>query len=187
MPVAGSMTIDWIGPFRAYRPRFAPSLVTNGGSLTVVETATSGAASHSSWSPGCDAVTVHVPAASRASVVPSVAQIDGVCTAYETPNPEDAVPLSAIVAPTYPAVGRVNVIVCDFRGGFTDIESWTSGAGSQVASPGWDAVTVHVPSAKRVSSMPARLQVDGVFEAKEMGRPEVAAATSSMAEPATPA
>src|SRR6266550_1857145 len=110
MPVAGSMTIDWIGPFRAYRPRFAPSLVTNGGSLTVVDTATSGAASHSSWLPGWEAVTVHAPAASRASVVPSVAQTDGVCTANETSSPEDAVPASGIVEPTYPDGGREKVI-----------------------------------------------------------------------------
>src|SRR5260221_12624668 len=99
MPVAGSMTIDSIGPFSAYRPRFAPSLVTNGGSLTVVDTATLGAASHSSWLPGCEAVTVHVPAASGARVVPSVAQTDGVCTVYETLRPEDAVPVGGMAQP----------------------------------------------------------------------------------------
>ena len=99
--------------------------------------------------------------------------------------------MSGTVDPTYPVAGRLNVIVwgCGSGGGggagSTDIESWTSGAGSHVASPGWEAVTVHVPWAMRSRTPPVTAQVDGVFDAKLTGRPDVEVAARSIDDPTT--
>ena len=51
-------------------------------------------------------------------------------------------------------------------------------AAAKLASPAWLASMMQVPAATRVSVLPLTVQVLGVDEAKDTGRPDVAEATS---------
>ena len=51
-------------------------------------------------------------------------------------------------------------------------------AAAKLASPAWLASMMQVPAATSVSVLPLTVQVLGVVEAKDTGRPDVAVATS---------
>src|SRR5262245_32365028 len=101
----------------------------------------------------------HEPAPVRLTVAPTTAH--GPTALNVTPRPEEAVALSANEgSPNVLFGNNAKVIVCDARA--MEKVRVTGGAGSTLASPAWNAVTVQLPAPVRVTVTPDTAQLPAV-------------------------
>ncbi len=75
----------------------------------------------------------------------------------------------------WPGVLGPCVLPCAGRA-WTANDCCTPRAAAKRSSPAWEAITVQVPTAARVTVDPETVQTDGVPELKDTARPEVAEA-----------
>jgi len=118
-------------------------------------------------------VSVHVPAASNVSEVPSTVQISVVELAMVTGRVDVLVALMVRVVEAFIPVGRPKVIVCGVRSAVIVLLRVITLAAEYVPFPAWEAESVQVPAARSVSEVPSTVQTSVVELAMVTVRPEV--------------
>src|SRR5262245_41755219 len=123
---------------------------------------------------------MQVPVVTVVAVDPDTVHTAGVLEVNNTVSPDDADAARVTDSFTAAGDGWAKAIVCDFfPAGFTLNECGTGRAGSQSASPSWEAVMVHLPAFTVVAVDPATVHMSGVLVAKETCSPELALAVSA--------
>ena len=131
-----------------------------------------------------------MPAAVVVTVPPETVHTDGVPELNDTASPEVVLADRGTTWPTAAAAGCPKMIACDvfwpgvlgpcvlpWRGGHGPrMTAARHGAAAKRSSPAWEAITVQVPTAARVTVDPETVQTDGVPELNDTARPEVAEA-----------
>lgn len=116
---------------------------------------------------------MHVPVASRVSVLPDTVHTDAVDEAHDTMSLLDAVARSVNgVCRRVNDEGSFNLSL--WLALVMEMDFVTGAAAAKVASPLWLAVTVHVPVATNVSKFPETVHTAAVEDAYDTGRVLVA-------------
>jgi hypothetical protein len=127
------------------------------------------------------ASSVHVPVATKVSVLPLTVQTPVVVDVSTTGKPELALATKAAgVMPKVWVPGAVKLMVCAVNGAAATLKlRETVVAAKKAPLPVWLASTEQVPTATSVSVVPATVHTPGVVDAKVTVKPEVALALSA--------
>ena len=124
--------------------------------------------------------SVQLPAASKPSVLPLTLQVAGVRDANATTKPDVLVATNGAGAvPSVWLPGDAKLMVCASSAAAATVNEFEAGrAGAYTALPAWLALTVQVPAASSVNTVPLTLHTLWVVDSNNTGKPEVAVASS---------